>query len=111
VASQGPNRDGIGSRVALLRRGRDPLWRRVATDGSYLSAQDKRVHYGLGSDADLSAAPVEALLVRWPDGTQEKFSVQGIDRFVTVQRGSGHPRANGAFSKLDDVLRLGRRSN
>ena len=32
------NRDGIGARVALLRTGRDPMWRRVHRDGSYLSA-------------------------------------------------------------------------
>jgi hypothetical protein len=42
------NRDGYGARIALYRKGRTPLWRRVPTDGSYLSAHDHRVHFGLG---------------------------------------------------------------
>ena len=42
------NRDAYGARVVLYRKDRPPMWRRVATDGSYLSAHDPRVHFGLG---------------------------------------------------------------
>ena len=42
------NRYGVGARVGVQRRGRSTLWRRAHTDGSYLNANDHRVHFGLG---------------------------------------------------------------
>jgi hypothetical protein len=57
------NRDGIGARVAVLH-GDDPqIWRRAHTDGSYLSASDVRVHFGLAGVAD-----ADGLMVIWPSG-------------------------------------------
>ncbi len=78
------NRFGIGSRVAVIRRGQDVLWRRVATDSSYLSANDVRAHFGLGDQAD-----IEAVLVHWPDGSEERFETLKADRIVTLRQGSG----------------------
>ena len=43
------NRFGIGARVGVVREGQPTLWRRARTDGSYLSASDDRVHFGLGT--------------------------------------------------------------
>ncbi|HXI27775.1 MAG TPA: CRTAC1 family protein [Vicinamibacterales bacterium] len=78
------NRFGIGSWVGVERAGRPTLWRRVRTDGSYLSASDVRVHFGLGPSADIAA-----ITVQWPDGGRERWTgVQG-DRVVTLRRGSG----------------------
>jgi hypothetical protein len=77
------NRDGIGARVAALRPGQVTLWRRVGTDGSYLSASDVRVHFGLG---DLQKI---ILSVEWPDGLREKWEgVQG-DALITLREGTG----------------------
>ena len=42
------NRFGFGARIGVERAGRPTVWRRVRTDGSYLSASDARVHVGLG---------------------------------------------------------------
>ena len=42
-------RFGMGARVGIERAGQPTLWRRVKTDGSYLSASDIRVHFGLGA--------------------------------------------------------------
>src|SRR5262245_49606371 len=44
-------RFGMGARVGIERTGKPTLWRRVKTDGSYLSASDIRVHTGLGASA------------------------------------------------------------
>ena len=41
-------RFAFGARVGIERAGRPTIWRRVKTDGSYLSASDLRVHVGLG---------------------------------------------------------------
>ena len=77
----GTNRIAIGAWVGVERAGRKTLWRRVKTDGSYLSASDPRLHFGLPGPE-----PVAAIVVQWPDGTREKFAgVSG--RQVTLKRG------------------------
>ncbi len=43
------NRDGIGAEVKLTTAA-GPQWTTVSTAGSYLSSNDKRAHFGLGSD-------------------------------------------------------------
>jgi hypothetical protein len=102
AVGDGRNRDAAGGRIALLRAGRPPAWRRIATDGSYLSAHDARVHFGLGNDGEIAAAPIEEILVQWPDGAAERWPIEGIDRLITLQRGTGLPAAQSAFSKLDE---------
>jgi hypothetical protein len=84
------NRDAMGARVALLRRDRAPLWRRVHTDGSYLSASDPRVHFGLGPDPAL-----EGVLVVWPDGAAEVWRGIRANTFNTLQQGSGETWTGG----------------
>ena len=81
------NRSGIGARVAILRDGEEPLWRRVHTDSSYLSASDIRVHFGLGKNADL-----RGIVVRWPDGSEERWDNVQPDKVVVLRQGSGKVR-------------------
>ncbi len=77
------NRLGFGAWVGVERAGQPTRWRRVGTDGSYLSASDSRVHVGLGA----AATPV-AVTVQWPDGVRERWTNVAVDRLVTLQRGS-----------------------
>ncbi|MEM6640825.1 MAG: CRTAC1 family protein [Pseudomonadota bacterium] len=77
-------RDGTGARVAVRRDGQAPLWRQARTEGSYLSANDGRVHVGLGN----SAAPV-ALEVHWPSGRVDTFSDIAADQAIVLTEGSG----------------------
>jgi hypothetical protein len=78
------NRFGIGAWVGVERGGSSTLWRRVRTDGSYLSASDVRVHFGLGS-----SAAVAAVVVQWPDGQRERWTPIAGDRLITLRRGTG----------------------
>jgi hypothetical protein len=78
------NRLGFGAWVGIERAGRPTIWRRVRTDGSYLSASDVRVHAGLGT-----SAAVIAVTVQWPDGARERWTDVTGDRVVTLQRGAG----------------------
>jgi hypothetical protein len=80
------NRFGIGARVAALRKGQKPLWRRAGADGSYLSANDSRVHFGLGRDPSL-----EAVVVQWPGGDKEVWTNVRADSAVTLRQKSGKP--------------------
>ena len=82
-ASEG-NRFGIGARVAVRRAGRKTLWRRVHTDSSYLSANDVRLHFGLGEEPE-----IEAIVVQWPDGSREEFNATAADILITLRQGTG----------------------
>lgn len=80
------NRDGAGARVALLQPGKPPLWRRAHGDGSYLSASDIRVHFGLGSDRGIEAVGVE-----WPSGRRELWRDIHADTQADLREGTGEP--------------------
>ena len=86
LAGTSVNRAAFGARVAVLRRGGAALWRRVHTDGSYLSANDPRVHFGLGDDAT-----IEGVGVVWPNGRRERFTGLAADRLVALREGGGTP--------------------
>jgi enediyne biosynthesis protein E4 len=78
------NRFGVGARVGVERAGRPTLWRRVRSDGSYLSASDLRAHFGLGS-----SPAITAVVVQWPDGVQERWTDVSADRVLTLKRATG----------------------
>jgi len=81
------NRFGVGAWIGVERSGAPTLWRRARTDGSYLSANDFRVHFGLGGSA---VAP--AVVVQWPDGVRERWTDVQPDRVITLGRGAKAPR-------------------
>jgi enediyne biosynthesis protein E4 len=84
VDDRGGNHFGFGAWIGVERAGRPTLWRRVRTDGSYLSASDVRVPFGLGS-----SPVINAVVVRWPDGQLERWTDIRADRVVTLRRGTG----------------------
>jgi hypothetical protein len=77
-------RDMIGARIAVTGAGPRTLWRRARSDGSYASSNDPRVLFGLGD----STGPV-GVRVLWPDGASEEWSGVTIDRWMTLERGTG----------------------
>ena len=68
------NRDGFGARVRV-----NGQTRFATTAGSYLSASDKRLHFGLGA---AETAQVEIL---WPSGTRQKLNNVRADQFLEVR--------------------------
>jgi hypothetical protein len=80
------NRSGYGSVVELIRKDGTTLQRWVRGDGSYLAANDPRVHFGLG----ISPA-IDRIRVRWPAGGCESWSRIELDRTSTLREGSGTP--------------------
>lgn len=77
------NRDGLGA-VLTVEAGGKSLTRHCGTDGSYLSASDRRVHFGLGS-----AAKIDTLTVRWPSGHTDVFHNPPLDKLARIKEGSG----------------------
>ncbi|MGH9630560.1 MAG: CRTAC1 family protein [Bryobacteraceae bacterium] len=80
------NGQAIGARVGLMQDGKPTVWRHIHTDGSYLSASEAVAHFGLGD-----ASGVDAVLVQWPDGTQESWGVKKTDATLALSQGSGRP--------------------
>ncbi len=87
-------RDAYGARVGLIRKGKPVVWRRAGADGSYLSANDPRIHFGLGEDVE--AAKPEKLVVVWPGGSRESFGIGETDRVVTLRKGQGRAEESAA---------------
>ncbi|HTS60587.1 MAG TPA: CRTAC1 family protein [Candidatus Acidoferrales bacterium] len=73
------NRDGIGAQVEVLAGGSRQQHERTAGSG-YLSQDDPRVHFGLGS-----ATKVDKLTVTWPSGNRQALENVAADRVVTVE--------------------------
>ena len=72
------NRDGIGAVVKLVNSD-GPQWVTVTTSGSYLSASDPRVHFGLGNDP--IATSIE---INWPSGIVQKLENVKGDQQVRI---------------------------
>jgi hypothetical protein len=76
------NRDGIGAEVRLVTSN-GPQWITVTTASSYLSSSDKRVHFGLGSEAS-----AEAIEIRWPSGIIQTLKKVRGDQILQVDEPS-----------------------
>jgi hypothetical protein len=68
------NRDGFGARVQV-----NGQTRFATSSGSYLSASDKRLHFGLGS---AEKAKVE---IAWPSGIHQTLNDVHADQFLEVR--------------------------
>jgi hypothetical protein len=56
----------------------------VMSSGSYISANDQRLHFGLGDATDPGTAEIH-----WPDGKKETLKLPAVDRIYTITEGSG----------------------
>jgi hypothetical protein len=72
------NRDAIGA-IVKLTSACGSQWAIVTTSGSYLSASDPRVHFGLGK-VDTAAA----IEIRWPSGIVQTLRNVQVDRQIQV---------------------------
>lgn len=68
------NRDGYGARVQV-----NGQVRFATATGSYLSSNDKRLHFGLGT---AETADVE---IRWPSGIRQALHGIKVDKFLTIE--------------------------
>jgi predicted nucleotidyltransferase len=77
------NRDGIGATVRVTAGSRTQL-AEVRSGGSYLSHNDMRTRFGLGT-----AARVDRVEIRWPGGLVQTAEGLDVDRFYVVEEGKG----------------------
>jgi hypothetical protein len=76
------NRSAIGSRVTASYGGRKQA-QEVLAQSSFYSANDRRLHFGLG------AATSAGLTIRWTNGAVETIPSVAANQLVTVREGQG----------------------
>ncbi|OLC76676.1 MAG: hypothetical protein AUH72_18505 [Acidobacteria bacterium 13_1_40CM_4_65_8] len=74
------NTDAIGA-IVTARAGTVTQTRVVQSGTSYISQNDMRAHFGLGSSAQ-----IDSLEVRWPDGTTSKMANVKANQIVAIKR-------------------------
>ena len=85
------NRDGIGARITT-HAGKRILVDEIRSGSSYVSNNDMRVHFGLGT-----ATKIDSVAVRWPNGRLETFDDLSVNVIHILKEGSG--TAAGADAK------------
>ncbi len=76
------NRSAIGGLVKARYGGKTQA-QAVLSQSSFYSANDPRLHFGLGAEATAD------LEIRWPSGLRENLTKVPADRLVTVREGAG----------------------
>jgi enediyne biosynthesis protein E4 len=72
------NRDAIGAQIKIVT-GDGPQYAMVTTAGSYLSSGDKRVHFGLGKQTQVSTIDI-----RWPSGITQALTDVRADQILQI---------------------------
>jgi hypothetical protein len=80
------NRDGVGARVTISAGGKRQVLQRQG-GGSYQSANDPRLHFGLGENDR-----VQSVEIRWPSGR--------VDRWTDIPGDSGYLAREGEAKLL-----------
>lgn len=76
------NRDAIGAEVKVVTA-KGSQFATVTTTSSYLSASDKRVHFGLGTESF-----AEIVEIHWPSGTKQMLKHVSGDQNLLVEEPS-----------------------
>jgi hypothetical protein len=83
ATSKGSPRDATCATVYLKANGMR-MRQDVQSSGSYISANDRRLHFGLGDATDAGTAEI-----RWPSGAKEFVKIPAADRIYTITEGQG----------------------
>ena len=89
------NRDGVGARVTVTAGGRRQVAQRIG-GGSYMSADDPRLHFGLGPNDR-----VEQVEVRWPSGRTDRWTSLPAGTGYSLREGDPAPRPLAGFARRD----------
>ncbi len=73
------NRDGVGARILLRTADGKVQHKHATTAGSYLSASDGRVLFGLGE-----LVAIQEIQIRWPSGIQQTIRSPKAGQILNV---------------------------
>jgi tetratricopeptide (TPR) repeat protein len=95
------HRDAVGARVTVVAGGRHQVaWR--FGGGSYQSASDPRLHFGLGD-----AGRVESIEVAWPSGRIDRFGPLAADDGYLLREGQSEAKPLAGFVSASRAPRIG----
>jgi hypothetical protein len=80
LKGKGKNTDAIGA-IVTATIGKRVQKRLVQSGTSYISQDDMRLHFGLGTEAQ-----VDVLEVRWPDGTATRLENVKADQILPIEQ-------------------------
>jgi hypothetical protein len=93
LEGSGSNRDAVGAQVVVRAGGRSQFaWR--TGGGSYQSASDSRLHFGLGA-----ATGIERIHVTWPSGRVQEFHDLAADHGYCLREGENQQSALRGFAR------------
>jgi hypothetical protein len=90
------NRDAIGAKVTVIAAGRRCVAQRTG-GGSFQSASDPRLHFGLGS-----VDRVESIEIVWPSGRVSRYRDLGTDTGYLLREGADHASSLKGFDNSRD---------
>ena len=77
------NRDGVGARLKISAGGLT-LYEQKKGGMSYQSAQDPRLHFGLGN-----LTKIDLIEIRWPSGSVTRLTGIACDQILAIKEGTG----------------------
>jgi hypothetical protein len=83
LAGTKSNRLALNARIKIIAGGVTQT-DEVHSGGSYLSQNDLRLHFGLGS-----STKIDSVEIRWPSGAVETIRGLAADQFYSVLEGQG----------------------
>ena len=84
LIQEAPNRRAIGARIHVWSEGILQIRDITAGDGFVSQNMDLSAHFGLGT-----ASVADSVLVRWPDGQEDRWSGISADQALTLSKGGG----------------------
>jgi enediyne biosynthesis protein E4 len=75
------NRMALNARVRIVAGGVTQT-DEIHSGGSYLSQNDTRIHFGLGS-----ATKIDSVEIFWPSGKTDKMTKLAVDKFYSILEG------------------------
>ena len=94
LEGRGSNRDAIGAKVAVTAAGRRRVAQRFG-GGSFQSASDLRLHFGMGS-----VDRVESIEIVWPSGRISRFRDLKADNGYLLREGALEPSSLDGFPNV-----------
>jgi hypothetical protein len=74
------NREGIGAKVVLTSESGKTQYNLASTTASYLSANDRRVFFGLGQETG-----IKQVRIQWPSGIEQVIANPKPDQILKVE--------------------------
>jgi hypothetical protein len=69
----------VGAKVTITTASGRKLYNHVSISVGFMSSSDKRVHFGLGPEKDISS-----IEIRWPSGIKQMLRNVKADQFLKI---------------------------